>query len=298
MQSLPKRAGRIALAALLGVFIALFGQGIWSALVVANLASSATVPWAIPAMAAVLWLMWRYLDGAWWPQRTSAIRHRLLRARLLPRPVFGWALLAGAFAIVALAGLWIVLAQLSRMPGSVLPDLAGYPRWFVALLVAMGALVSPILEQAGFWGYFQVMLEDELDAPAVVMLVALLFALLPHPPLGAAFLPKFVFFFLTGATFGAIANLTDSILPSLAAHIGGLLTFFVLIWPNDPGRPLLRESGPDAWFWLHAAQTIAFTALALFAFRRLAQIRISSGNERSHHRHMSRCAPAGSRTRT
>ncbi len=272
MPTFLKRAGRVALAALLGVFIALFGQGIWAALVLANLRSSATLPWAVPAMAVVLWLMWRYLDGAWWPQRTSAARHRLLRARTLSGPVFGWALLAGGLAIVALAGLWIVLAQLTRMPGSVLPNLAGYPRWFVAMLVVTGALVSPILEQAGFWGYFQVVLEDELGAPAAVVLVALLFALLPHPPLGAAFLFKFMFFFLAGAAFGAIANMADSILPSLAVHIGGLLTFFVLIWPNDPARPLLRESGPDAWFWLHAAQTIAFAALSLIAFRRLAKV--------------------------
>ena len=272
MVTLPRRAGGIALAAILGIFIALFGQGIWSALVVANLRTSATVPWSVPAMAIVLWLIWRYLDGAWWPRRTSDVRHRLLRARALSMRVFAWSVLAGMSSIGALAGFWIVLAQLTRMPGSVLPDLSQYPKFYVVPLIVTGALVSPILEQAGIWGYSLGMLERDFPAPVAVAISALLFAILPHPPMAAPLLPKLLFFFLTGVTFGTVAYLAGSILPSLVVHAAGLLTFFVLVWPNDPMRPLLAERGPDLWFWLHAGQTIMLGTFAMLAFVRLAKV--------------------------
>ena len=101
------------------------------------------------------------------------------------------------------------------------------------------------------------------------MLSALIFAVGPHPPFGVPLLPKIVFFFLVGLTFGVTAALTGSILANLPVHIVGLFTFFTFVWPNDPQRALLRESGPDAWFFLHVVQAILFTALAVGAFRRL-----------------------------
>jgi hypothetical protein len=36
--------------------------------------------------------------------------------------------------------------------------------------------------------------------------------------------------------------------------------------------PILRQSRLDAWFWLHVAQAILFTALAILAFTRLAKV--------------------------
>jgi len=45
-----------------------------------------------------------------------------------------------------------------------------------------------------------------------------------------------------------------------------------LVWPHDANRRLLWEGGGDAWFWIHAAQTIVFTALSILAFLRLARV--------------------------
>ena len=84
--------------------------------------------------------------------------------------------------------------------------------------------------------------------------------------------PKLVFYFLTSVTFGVMALLTDSILPGLVVHILGDLAFFTLVWPDDSARPLARDTGAYPWFWLHAAQAIAFTALACLAFARLAKV--------------------------
>jgi hypothetical protein len=49
------------------------------------------------------------------------------------------------------------------------------------------------------------------------------------------------------------------------------MVFFTLIWPHDAVRPLVWEAGTHAWFWIHAAQAIVFAALAVWAFRGLAE---------------------------
>jgi Type II CAAX prenyl endopeptidase Rce1-like len=272
MRSLLHRSLLVVQSVIIGIAIALFGQGIWSLLVFTNLTTSPAIPWSVGAMAVVLWLLWQYLGGRWWPRGTSQSRHRYLRANAVPAPVFGWALLAGATSVAALAGTWIVMAQLVRMPGSVLPDLSQFPLATAVLMIGMGALVSPLLEQAGMWGYCQVMLEGEFPAPVAVVISSAVFALLPHPPMDAALWAKLLFFFLTGATFGTIAYLANSILPGLVVHIAALLAFFILVWPHDTARRLVAEGGADAWFWIHAAQAIIFAVLAVAVFRRLARM--------------------------
>jgi hypothetical protein len=69
--------------------------------------------------------------------------------------------------------------------------------------------------------------------------------------------------------FGTMARLNDSILPVIPVHIAGDITFFLLVWPHDAMRKVVRESGADAWFWVHATQAVVFTFLAVVAFRRL-----------------------------
>lgn len=181
---------------------------------------------------------------------------------------------AGALSIVALDGLWVVMARVVRMPGSVLPDMSNYPRLTIVAMVTMGALVSPICEQAGIWGYCQTRLEREFPPLFAVLASALIFGLLPHPPTHAAVLPKLLFFCLTGLAFSLMASLTNSILPGMVVHIGGILSFFVLVWPSDPARSLVRENGVDAWFAIDVAQAAAFAALAILAFMRLQKVAV------------------------
>jgi len=267
--------GRILLvlrAAVLGILIAMVGQGIWSAILVVNLKTTPSIPWAVAVMIILLWMMWQYLGGRWWPRSNSEARRRSLRANLVPARVFAWALLSGALSLVALSAYWRVMAQIVRMPFGVLPDVSMYPRLTVALMVVMGSLVSPILEQAGFWGYCQSMLEREFSGPVAVLLTATLFAVLPHPPMHSPLWPRLVFYFLTGAMLSVTAYLTKSILPGLAIHIVGLLIFFVLVFPYAAERPLLSERGADALFWIHVAQAIIFTVLAAFSFVHLASV--------------------------
>jgi membrane protease YdiL (CAAX protease family) len=267
-----RKIGIVLRAAILGLAIALIPQGLWSTLVVANLRTGAAIPWAAPLMAILLWLMLLYLGGRWAPRSTSEARRNSLRLRRISTRTLMWAVGAGALSIVALDGLWIVMARMVRMPGRVLPDMSNYPRLTLVAMVTMGALVSPICEQAGIWGYCQTRLERNFPPLFAVLASALLFGLLPHPPMHAALLPKLLFFCLTGLTFSLMAGLTNSILPGLVVHIGGILSFFVLVWPGDPARGLVTQNGIDAWFAIDVAQVVVFAALAMAAFMRVPKL--------------------------
>ena len=270
MRSLFSRVGVIAWSALLALLILVFGQGVWEALLVANLRTSTAVPWAAPVMIFVLWLMWQYLGGRWWPYRTADARRRFLRANLVARETFAWSLVAGVLSIAASAGYWIVMFQLVKMPPNVLPDLSKYPFLTVALLIVTASLVSPITEEAAFRGYAQVILEKEFSGPAAVVISSVLFAL-AHGTHGFLW-PKLLVYFLVGVVFGVTAYFTNSTLPAIPVHIMGDVTFFTLVWPYDRARQLVWESGTDNWFWIHGAQAVIFTALALLAFQQLGKV--------------------------
>jgi len=68
--------------------------------------------------------------------------------------------------------------------------------------------------------------------------------------------------------------------PGPMADVGELgredLTFFTLVWPYDSARQLVGQSGLTEWFWVHAAQAVVFTVLAILAFPRLARISASA----------------------
>jgi hypothetical protein len=125
------------------------------------------------------------------------------------------------------------------------------------------------MEEAGFRGYFQVALEREFRGSVAVAVSSLVFAL-AHFAHGILW-PKLLVYFLVGVAFGATAYLTNSTLPAIVPHIIGDLTFFTLVWPHDAARRLVFDSGTDIWFWIHVAQAIVFTLLAVSAFQRLAR---------------------------
>ncbi len=280
MQSLPHRLAAVVQSAVLASLISAFGAGIWIVFIASNLRFAPAIPWSVPAMAFVLWLMWQYLGGRGWPKSSSDTRRSYLRANPIPRLMWAWALAAGVLSLVALAGFWIVLVELTGAGGNpTIPDYSQYPALTVVLGLLMGSLVSPITEEAAFRGYAQVILERVLPAAAAIVVSSLLFALWHGPTQGFVW-SKLLFYFVVGVVFGTIAYLTNSVWPALPVHILGDLTFFFLIWPNDAARPLVWRDGADAWFWLYAAQAIVFTILSVLAFRQLAKVRKMPDAER------------------
>jgi membrane protease YdiL (CAAX protease family) len=267
----------VAKTAIVALGITLVPQGVWSALIVTNLRIVPSVPWAVLLMAVLMVTGAQYLRGAWGPRSTAASRRQSLRATVVSRETFAWASLGGALSMIALVGVWILLASFIRMPGSVLPDLSAYPRWTVMLSIGMGALISPLCEQAGVWGYGQGALERWSSGVTAVLVASLVFALLPHPPGNVPLVAKVAFFFLAGLIFSTMTCLTDSIVPAIPVHVIGLLVFFVLVWPLDPDRRLVLAAGTDGWFWIHVGQVVVCAALGWWAFARLAAVNALTG---------------------
>ena len=256
---------------LLALFIIAFAGVIWGALVFTNLRTTPRFPWCLPALLVVLWLLWEYLGGKGWPRSTGERRRHLRRANRVSRAGFGWTALAGAFAIAALAGIWIVFFQLFRMPPNRLaaPDF-GSAQLLAAAVIAGASLLAPIVEETAVRGYLQKTLESQFAPVTAVVLSSIVFAL-AHVSQGVDW-PRLLLYFLVGVTFGTMAYLNDSILPVIPVHIAGDITFFLLIWPHDATRKLVWEAGADRWFWLHVAQAVGFALLTVVAFRRLTRV--------------------------
>ncbi len=268
MSTQSPRLLTLALWGFLALVLTVTLGGVWTVLLALNLAVSPAIPWAVAVMAVLLWLLWRYLGGAGRPRRTSVARRRLLRANRMPVKEFAWAVLAGMLAIVALAGLWPVLFQLAHLPARSLPNFSAYPPLTVALVLGMAALSGAVAEEAAFRGYFLGQLESRVSRPAAVLIAAL--AIAPGHMLTQGFVwPTLVFYLCVDLMLGALAALTDSILPGIVVHSLGLLAFFTLVWPGDELRRLVGHGGADVWLRVHSAQVIVFAALALLAFVRL-----------------------------
>ncbi|HKV04006.1 MAG TPA: CPBP family intramembrane glutamic endopeptidase [Candidatus Acidoferrales bacterium] len=268
--SLFSRIVAVIWSGVLAFAVLAVASGAWGGLMAANKKTGLAIPWSVPVMALVLWLIWVYLGGRWWPHSTSESRRLCLRANPVSGRVFGWALVAGVLSIVALTGCWIVLFQLVKMRPNNLGDISRIPLLTVILLLVMSSLVSPVSEEAAFRGYCQVVLERKFPGAAAVLVSSVFFAL-AHLTQGF-YLSKLSVYFLAGVVLGLIAYLTKSLLPGIAVHIVADLTFFTLVWPFDAKRRLVWEGGADAWFWIHVAQTVVFAALAIVAFRKVASV--------------------------
>jgi membrane protease YdiL (CAAX protease family) len=271
MHSLSSRIPAVVWSGALAFVLTVVAGGVWTVLLISNVATSPAIPWAVVVMALLLWLMWQYLGGKWGPQSTSEARRRYLRARPLSGQVFAWALVAGLLSIVALVGFWIVLFQLVKIPARVLQNFSGYPLLTVTLVLVMAALVSSLAEEVGFRGYFQGILEQQVSGPVAIVIAALLIA--PAHGLTQGFVwPILLWYFFADVMFGAMAYFTKSILPGIVVHSIGLLIFFTLVWSYDAQRRLVWETGANTGFWIAAAQAIIFTVLALLAFSELASV--------------------------
>lgn len=257
-------------AAILAFLLIVIGPSLWGVLLSINLSANPTVPWSVPVMAVILWLTWQYLDGKGRPLSSSERRHSRLRAYVVPWRVFSWALLAGALSIVALTGYWIVMYNLVKMPGNLIPDMSRYSLLVTIPVLVIAILVSPLSEEAAFRGYFQVILERNFAAPTAILISSFFFAL-EHITQGF-WLPKLFVYFLGGVGFGITAYLTQSILPGIAIHILADLTFFTTVWPYDTSRQLVWEGGPNMLFWIHVGQAVVFTILTVLAFRQLYKV--------------------------
>src|SRR6476660_8806638 len=97
---IKSRGLRLLGSGVLAIALTTFASGLWAVLPLTNLKTSPTIPWAVVVMALLLWLMWQYAGGRWWPRKTSHARRAYLRASPVSVRTFTWALAAGAFSLV------------------------------------------------------------------------------------------------------------------------------------------------------------------------------------------------------
>ena len=259
-------------SAVLALVVGGFFSLAWGTLLAGNALTTPAIPWSVAVMAIVLVVALLYLGGRWGPTSTAEWRRAHLRARLVPGRVLGWALLAGALALVALVGLWSVLVELTQVGGNpTIRSANQVPPLALGLMLVMGSFVSSLSEEAAFRGYAQVTLEGVMGGVGAVAISSLFFMLWHGPTQGFQW-SKLLFYFLVGVVFGTIAFLTKSTVPAWPIHLAGDLLFFFLIWPQDATRRYIFRDGADVWFWIYAAATVLFTALAIIAFRRLALV--------------------------
>ncbi len=243
----------------------------WAGLLSLNLSTTPAIPWSVVVMGLLLWALYRYLGGAWSPRSTSDARRRLLRANRVSASVFGWAVAAGLLAIVALAGLWIVLFQISGLPARALPDYSRYPVLTVTLGLVMASLVNGIVEESLFRGYVQGILEGQVGGLAAILITAV--AMSPEHSITQGFVwPTIVFYLLVDVMLGVSARLCQSIAPGIVTHSVGIFVFFTAVWPGDLLRQAFEQGDTTAWLWIHSGQALLFGALSIVAFARLAQL--------------------------
>lgn len=265
---------RILWSGVFAVLMTMLVSGVWAALLLTNLAHAPAFPWASLIMALLLWALWSFLGGKWGPENSRAPRRESLRAVRLPRPVYAWALVAGLLWVVFLAGFWIVLGQVVKVPGNKLPDFSALPLLTVVATLVMACASGAISEEAGFRGYFQCALERSGCGAVAILYTALLMAPIHALTQGLVW-PTLLFYLLVDAMLGALAFVCKSILPGVLVHAVGLFTFFGVIWPRDKERLPLWEGGADLWFWIHLGQAVLFAGLSLLALRRLARVSAS-----------------------
>ena len=249
-----------------GAFVlSLLPGAVWAGLLTANLKTGVETPWSVPAALVLLWLAWRFLGGEG-PWKPSEARRAYRRALPVSAPVWGWALLANAFALAALVGLWIGLRHLVKIPGNPLPDFSHYPLPVLVAVLACAALVGAVGEEVGLRGYLQGRLERGLPGSLAILLTALIAA--PGHALTQGFVwPTLLFYLLADITYGLTARLTGSIVPGIIAHTCGLFVFFFAVWPADACRVLLPWT--DSGILSLAALAVIAGALAVWSFMRL-----------------------------
>lgn len=279
MLSLWRRLPVIVRAVLTGAVVATAGTVPWAVLVAANSSHWVAVPWAVPPTALYLWLFWRYVRGAGWPRSTSEARRTNCRANRLSDEVWGAALLAGVLGLAALVLFLTVMNRLVRLPAQPTDELSHVPVLTLATWLLMSAVVAGIAEESSFRGYMQGPIERR-HGPVVAILVTgslFGFAHFTHPEVTLILMP---YYLAVAAIYGALAYLTNSILPSVVLHTGGNIFGAIDLFgrgraewqASSSPAPLIWETGADASFVISCLATLIVGAAAVWAYAALASV--------------------------
>ncbi len=245
----------------------------------ANLRYYTAVPWAVPVLAAYLWLVWRYLRGTGTAGSAAGHWRGDLRANPIPLRVWAWSLLAGGLGIVGLVLALRVANRLVTLPQQPLPDLSNVPAITMAALLVMSSLFAGVVEEASFRGLMQTPIERRYGLALAILITGTMFAVV-HLDFTPILWPYYV---AVAAIYGTITHRANSILPAIVLHTtGNVYSNFRLWltgraeWQTSPGpAPLVWDTGPDASFWLAVLAMLVAAAATASALTRITQVELS-----------------------
>jgi membrane protease YdiL (CAAX protease family) len=276
MTKLAQNLGLIGLATLVAFAITLIGQTLWGVMAIANVRLTPAIPWSAVVMPVILVALVGVLSGRLGPKTGAQARRGLVPLAPVSGQAWLWSIAGGGAGVIAAAALWTVLASLVRVPPNVLPSLAGVPLWTQLAMLLVAIAAAPLTEEIAFRGYAMGLVRRRFGPVASLLIVSAIFAS-AHLTQGLS-APKLLVYFLAGVLFGFVAWRTGSLLPAMAVHSLGDLTFFTLVWRTDAGRRLVSEGGADAGFWTSVALIVVFAPLSILALRQLA--RVTAGDAR------------------
>jgi membrane protease YdiL (CAAX protease family) len=270
MQRLSKQIGVVVLALAASVAITVVGQGLWGAMVAANLRLTPALPWAAITMPFVLAGLAAFLSGRGWPKAGAAARRALVPLAPVSASAWTWSLISGAIGVVALAALWTVLGSMVRVPPNALANPHGVPLTTLIPILLVSIVAAPITEEIAFRGYAMGLLRRQFGPITALAVSSVMFAA-AHLTQGL-YAPKLIVYLLVGLGLAAIVLRTGSLLPAMTVHSFGDLTFFTMVWSHDAGRRLISEGGADAGFFVNVAMLIVFSVLWFFTFRQFLKV--------------------------
>lgn len=278
----PATAGRdggadvILGAVVAGTLVVIAGTIPRNLLFLANQRYLTGLPWAVPVVAAYLWLLWRWLNGAGPPRSSAAWRRDSLRARPVAMRAWVWALIAGVLGIVALVFALRAANRMVALPEQRLPEeFLRLPRVTAVVLLLAAAPIAGLVEEAAFRGYLQGPIERRFGLPLAILVSGTMFAI-AHLDFTWILWP---YYLAVAALYGVVTHLTRSILPAVTLHTGGnLYSNFDLLrhgraeWQAAGPAALIWKTGADGSFWLASAACVVFAVAAFWALGRLGRV--------------------------
>ena len=263
----------IVRAVLIGIFVNLLALP-WPILAGINFKLHPRIPWSVAVMAIYLWICWLYLGGRGWPQSTADFRRRSLRAHPVSAGVWRWSFLAFGLGWASLKAFEFIFNRIFKVPQEVFPNVSAYPFVTVLAYILMVAIVAGIYEEAGFRGYMQGPIERRYGPWVAYLVVGTTFWLAHitgYIGQWGLFLASIWYFLIAATLLGALAYLTNSILPGVVLHtLGDIISGLAWWWQSS--RPVPAGSQGNWLLPMAVVAVVLCVPASVWAYRRLAVV--------------------------
>ena len=265
----------LTIAVASGVAILVAGEAVWMGMIAVYTRHPTPFPWFIPAMALFLtagagWIKWesRRDDRQW---------ARFARLNAVPLRTFLLALVAGWSTFFAGTGVYVAYRVSSGLGGEVPITVPPGPKLAILAALTMAAIVAGVLEEVSVRGFMQGRLEKAFGVVPAIAISGFVWALFHtnHSYFDTSALNVAIWFgiFLTvSAMLGAIARLTNSVLPGIVIHAGFDASYFVaagILQPKIAPLSYLESLASPQTF---LAIGVALAVVAAFAWIALLRV--------------------------